>query len=84
MEVQWSVFNVPAVLPPGKRVPGAHLYLTLPFRFRKPRLTPVGFRCADHATPSTRKGCALISPTSGGRSVDIVRLRTTATEFFFF
>jgi hypothetical protein len=26
---------------------------------------------------------ALTSPTSGGRSVDIVRLRTTATEFCF-
>jgi hypothetical protein len=25
---------------------------------------------------------ALTSPTSGGRSVGIVRLRTTATEFF--
>jgi hypothetical protein len=39
-------------------------------------------RCADHATPSTRKMLVLTSsPTSGGRSVDIVRLRTTATEF---
>jgi hypothetical protein len=27
---------------------------------------------------------ALTSPTSGGRSVGIVRLRTTATEFSFF
>jgi hypothetical protein len=50
---------------------------------RKPRLTAVGIRCADHATPSTRKKLALTSPTSGGRSVDIVRLRTTATEFSF-
>jgi hypothetical protein len=35
-----------------------------------------GIRCADHATPSIRKKLALTSPTSGGRSVDIVRLRT--------
>jgi hypothetical protein len=24
---------------------------------RKPRLTTVGIRCADHATPSIRKSC---------------------------
>jgi hypothetical protein len=41
----------------------------------------VGIRCADHATPSTRKGLALTSPISRRRSVCIVRLRTTATEF---
>jgi hypothetical protein len=35
---------------------------------RKPRLTAVGIRCP-----------ALTSPTSGGRSVGIVRLRTKAT-----
>jgi hypothetical protein len=45
--------------------------------------TAVGIRCADHATPSTRKRLALSSPTSGGRSVGIVRLRTKATEFFY-
>jgi hypothetical protein len=43
----------------------------------------VGIRCADHATTSTRKFLALTSPTSGGRSVGIVCLRTTATEFVF-
>jgi hypothetical protein len=48
---------------------------------RKPRLTAVGIRCADHATPSISKKLALTSPTSGGRSVRIVRLRTKATEF---
>jgi hypothetical protein len=31
--------------------------------------------------PSIRKTLALISPTSGGRSVGIVRSRTQATEF---
>jgi hypothetical protein len=54
----------------------------------KERLRPtksrygVGNRRADHGTPSTRKDLALTSPTSGGRSVDIVRLRTQATDFF--
>jgi hypothetical protein len=51
---------------------------------RKPRLTAVGIRYADHATPSIRKKLALTSPTSGGRSVGIDRLRTKATEFSFF
>jgi hypothetical protein len=36
----------------------------------------VGIRCADHATSSIRKKLTLTSPTSGGRSVGIVRLRT--------
>jgi hypothetical protein len=43
----------------------------------------VGIHCADHATPSTRKRLALTSPISCGRSVGIVRCRTTATEFSF-
>jgi hypothetical protein len=51
---------------------------------RKPRLTAVEIRCADHATPSIRKKSALTSPTSGGRSVSIVRLRNKVTEFSFF
>jgi hypothetical protein len=38
----------------------------------------VGIRCAYHATVQR---LALTSPTSGGRSVAIVRLQTTATEF---
>jgi hypothetical protein len=50
---------------------------------RKSRLTDVGIRCADRATPSTSKSWALTSPTCGGRSVGIVRLRTKATEFSF-
>jgi hypothetical protein len=48
---------------------------------KKTELTTVGIRCADHATPSIRKNLALTSPTSGGLSVGIVRLRTKATEF---
>jgi hypothetical protein len=43
----------------------------------------VGIRCADHATSYIRKKLALYSPTCGGRSVDIIRLRTKATEFSF-
>jgi hypothetical protein len=41
----------------------------------------VGIRHANHVTRSIRKTLALISPTSGGRSVGIVRSRTQATEF---
>jgi hypothetical protein len=54
----------------------------MPGASRKPRLTAVGIRCADHAIPSTRKSRHYFAD-SGGRSVGIVRLRTTATEFFF-
>jgi hypothetical protein len=35
-----------------------------------------GIRCAGHTTPSIRKKLALTSPTSGGRSIGIGRLRT--------
>jgi hypothetical protein len=49
-------------------------------RSRKPRLTAVGIRCADHVTPSTRKSRHYFAD-SGGRSVVIVRLRTKATEY---
>jgi hypothetical protein len=48
---------------------------------RKPRLTAVGIRCADHVAPSNRKSRHYFAD-SGGRSVVIVRLRTKATEFF--
>jgi hypothetical protein len=44
----------------------------LRLRSRKPRLTAVGIRC-DTLYPQK---LALSSPTSGGRSVDIVRWRT--------
>jgi hypothetical protein len=36
----------------------------------------MGIRCADHVTLYPQK-LALTSPTSGGRSVGIVRFRTT-------
>jgi len=40
----------------------------------------VGTRCADHVTPLYPQKLALTSPTGGGRSVGIVRVRTKATE----
>ena len=45
--------------------------------------TAVGTRCADHVTPLYPQKLALASPTGGGRSVGIVRVRTKATEFSF-
>jgi hypothetical protein len=36
---------------------------------------------ADHMAPSIRKKLAITSPTSGGRSVGIVLLRTQTMEF---
>ena len=50
-------------------------------RSRKQRLTAMGTRCADHVTPLYPQKLALTSPTGGGRSVGIVRVRTKATEF---
>ena len=41
----------------------------------------MGNRYADHVTPIYPQKLALTSPTSGGRSVGIVRSRTKATEF---
>jgi len=43
--------------------------------------TAVGTRCADHVTPLYPQKLALTTPTGGGRSVGIVRVRTKATEF---
>jgi hypothetical protein len=45
--------------------------------------TVVGIRHADNVAPTISKNLALSSPTSGGRSVGIVRSRTQATEFSF-
>jgi len=50
-------------------------------RSRNQRLTAVGTRYADHVTPLYPPKLAITSPTGGGRSVGIVRVRTKATEF---
>jgi hypothetical protein len=47
---------------------------------RKSGLMAVGIRRADHATHYPQM-LALTSPTSGGRSVGMVRLLTKTTEF---
>jgi len=44
----------------------------------------VGTRCADHVTPLYPQKLELTSPTGGGRSVGIVRVRNKATEFVVF
>jgi hypothetical protein len=43
----------------------------------------LGIRHADHATPFYPQKLSPTSPTSGGRSVGIVRSQTQATEFSF-
>jgi hypothetical protein len=45
--------------------------------------TAVGIRHADHVALSIRKKLAITSPTSGGRSVGLVRSRTQTMEFVF-
>jgi hypothetical protein len=47
-------------------------------------ITAEGIRRADYATPLYPQKLLLTSPTSGGRSVGIVRSRTQATEFVCF
>jgi hypothetical protein len=49
----------------------------------KTKNTAVGIRNVDHVASSIRKKLAITSPTSGGRSVGIVRSRTQTMEFSF-
>ena len=44
------------------------------------KVAAVGTSCADHVTPLYPQKLALTSPTGGGRSVGIVRVRTKTTE----
>jgi hypothetical protein len=44
--------------------------------------TAVGIRHADHVAPSIPKKLVITSPTSGSRSVGIVRSRTQTWSFF--
>jgi hypothetical protein len=46
--------------------------------------TAIGIRHADHVAPSIRKKLAITSPTSGGRSVGIVRSQTQTMEFYIY
>jgi hypothetical protein len=50
----------------------------------KQKLMAVGIRCAEPRDILYPLNLALTSPTSGGSSVGIVRLRTKATEFVLF
>jgi hypothetical protein len=47
-------------------------------------ITAVGIRRTDHATPLYAQKLALTSPTSGGRSVGMVRSRTKTTQLLDF
>jgi hypothetical protein len=46
----------------------------------KTKNTAVGIRHADHVAPSIHKKLAITSPTSGGRSVGVVRSLTQTME----
>jgi hypothetical protein len=50
---------------------------------KKAKIMALEIRRADNTTPLYPKKLALTWPTSGGRSVGIVRLRTETTEFVF-
>jgi hypothetical protein len=47
---------------------------------RNTEITAIGIRSADHATPFYPRKLTLTSPTSGGRSVGIVRSPTKTTK----
>jgi hypothetical protein len=51
---------------------------------RKTRLTTGGIRCADYANTLYAQKLELTSPTRGGSSVRIVRLRTKGHGVYFF
>jgi hypothetical protein len=61
---------------------GATLKKKVAAPVKKTEITAVGIRRADHATPLYPQKLALTLPTSGGRSVGIVRSRTKATKLF--
>jgi hypothetical protein len=56
--------------------------MILLFLVQKAGNTAWGIRRADHVEHCIWKKLALTSPTSGGRSIGIVRSRTQATQFF--
>jgi hypothetical protein len=52
----------------------------MPTFMDKKEITAAGIRRTDHATPLCPQKLAVSLPTSGGRSVGVVRPRTQATE----
>jgi hypothetical protein len=57
--------------------------LKISFSMTESEKTAVGIRHADHVAPLYPQKLALTSPTSGSRSVGIVRSRTQTTEFVY-
>jgi hypothetical protein len=51
---------------------------------QKTEINDVGIRCADHATPLYQQKFSLTLPTSGARSIVIVRLRTRSHRVLVF
>jgi hypothetical protein len=52
-------------------------------RSTKPRITAVGTRCADNAISLYPQKSTITSPTSGDRTIGIIRLRTKGHAMFF-
>jgi hypothetical protein len=59
------------------------LYRKVAAHVYKTENTAVEISHADHVAPSIRKKLTITSPTSGGRSVGIVRSRTQTMECRF-
>jgi hypothetical protein len=66
--------------PGSNSVPSQYKSEDLQFGLVSSENTAVGICHADHMAPLYPQKLALTSPTSGGRSVGIVHLRTKATE----
>jgi hypothetical protein len=78
-EDQYKILILPS-LNNYRQLPLFFNSISYSYRSRKPRLRPWGIRRTDHATPLYPQNLTLTSPTSGGRSVGIVRSLTKDTE----